>query len=35
MFANENGISKDETKAFELYSLSANQGYVHAQCNLG
>jgi uncharacterized protein len=30
MFFNGHGVSKDETKAFELFSLSANQGYACA-----
>jgi uncharacterized protein len=35
MFANGNGVVKDEMKLFEWYLKSADQGNANAQCNLG
>ena len=35
MYANGEGVSKDSTKAVELFQKSAEQGNVDAQNNLG
>jgi uncharacterized protein len=35
MFANGNGVAKDEMKSFEWYLKSADQRNANAQCNLG
>jgi uncharacterized protein len=35
MFANGNGVAKDEMRVLEWFLKSAKQGFAHEQCNLG
>ena len=35
MYHHGQGVSQDYGRAVEFYRKAANQGYAHAQCNLG